>query len=659
MSRTVPVHYLRRNEACWTPPAAICLDTETRQELDDGAEVHTLRVWVARMTDRRAPKNATPLDAWSDGGTGEELAHQVHAWCRGRRTVWLYAHNLHFDLCTSDLICQLGLLGWRVTDFAVDGQVPFVRLARGESHLVVADSWSWLPVPLTVVAGAVAVAKPPLPAEGDGMGAWLARCRADVAILSAAMLTLMSWWDANELGRWSITGGTSGWNVMRHLPSQRRILIDPDPGKVAADREAIYGGRRGQWRTGDLPPGRYLELDLERAYTVACRDLPLPCERLARFASLPLDHPWLRCDRYGVIARVLIETDVPRWPVRAGRRVWYPVGEFWTVLAGPDIAEAARLGCLRAVGAGYVHRLGYALRPWALWCLGAQADTTGATPPVVKITLKHWGRSVVGKWAQRGFTRVELGAAPTAGWWFGEGWNHTQDVRCSIVDFGGIRWQVSASADGDNTYPAVLAFVESYVRVTLGRVVAAIGDQLMVSCDTDGVLTGRVTPVTARRAREAAEPFTLREKAWYKRVTALGPQHAILDGRRRFAGVPASAAVKQDGTLTALLWPKLAWQMRHGRAGAYVRPGQDYTIGGTYAPGWVLLDGSVRAVETAVDADGGNRLLAWPQTRWALTGRSLGPVQNPSLGGYGGEQENGRGRKSQAGGAARRGSACR
>lgn len=631
MRRPVPIHYLRPNETCWTPPALLCFDTETYSVMDGDYEVHSPRLWVARFTDRRAPSKVQPRDDYAHGETGEDLAHQIHAWCHYRTTIWAYAHNLHFDLCVSSLVPELGLLGWRVTDFAVDGAAPFVRFEAGQRHLTVCDSWSWLPTRLADIGNAVGVRKPPLPAQDDTHANWLHRCRSDVAILSAAMLTLMDWWDTADLGRWSITGGAAGWNVMRHVPTGRRILVDPAPAKVAADRAAIYGGRRGQWRAGKLPAGRYSELDLERAYTTVCKDFPLPYERMTAFSSLPTSHPWVTSDRYGVIAQVTVDTTVARWPVRIGRRVWYPAGRFTTTLASPEIAEAARLGCLVSIGPGHVHKLGYALRPWALWCLRAQADTTGAVPDVAKITLRHWGHTVIGKWAQRGFERVRLGDAPTAEWGFIDGWNHHAGVKASIVDFGGIRWQVSASGESDNSYPAILAFVESHVRVALGRALDVMGASLLVSCDTDGMLVNCRHPERVEAAALAALPFTLREKRHYRHVEVIGPQHAVLDGRRRFAGVPSSAEVQPDGTLHAWLWPKLAWQMTHSRTGTFTRPSQTYRIGGTYAPGWVLTDGTVRPVEARDGSDGYPAIVPWPQTGLAASGARLGPIQSPAL----------------------------
>jgi len=615
-----------------------------------------MRLWSARFTDRRAPKGVTPIDERDHGLLPADLAVRIHRWTARRKTVWAYAHNLHFDLQISNLANELIWLGWKVTDFALDSASPWLRLHRRECTLTVCDSFSWLPVKLAEVGEAIGRAKPPLPSESDPEAVWLERCRADVTILAEAMLKLMSWWDRCDLGRWSVTGAAAGWNVMRHRPILGKVLIRPDQTECDDDRAAIYGGKRYCWRTGTLPPGRYAELDIERAYTVACRDLPLPSGRMARFGSLTLDHPWLACDRQGVIARVLLNADQPRWPARCAGRVWYPVGRFWTTLAGPDIREAIMQGAVEQIGPGWVHSLGRAFTPWADWCLSAQADQSGETPDLAKIVLRHWGRTSVGKWAQRGFETIPLGTAPTDGWDTSDGWHHGAGARMTIVDFGGQRWQVTAAGEADNAYPAILAWVESYVRVAIGRASSLLGDDVMVSCDTDGMIidvnrltdraapvTGRISPARPKETRaemmialagELAAPFHLREKRSYHQAEIIGPQHMRLDGKARMSGIPASAIADRAGVLHALVWPKLAWQMAHGRPGEYVRPTHTYRLAAVYAPGWVLADGAVRPVELSADRGDTNHIVPWPLTRHARSGDRLGAHQVRELIGY-------------------------
>jgi hypothetical protein len=630
-SRQVPGHYLRANHTSWTPPALISFDTETVTRTEGDDEVLTMRLWCARFNDRRAPKHATPLNETADGLIAEDLAMQIHWWCRQRRTVWAYAHNLGFDLCTSSLIENLVAIGWSVTEFAVSGTAPFIRMRYGDHCLTLSDSWSWFACPLETVGAAVGMRKLNLPDQDDSNAAWLARCNRDVDILHTAMLKLMHWWESEDLGRWNITGSASGWNAMRHIPTPERILVRPDDSECDADRQAIYGGRRGVWSTGQYLRGDYAEVDIAKAYTTACRDLPLPVGRHVAFDTLPVDHHWLACDRWGVIAECVIRTQEACVPVRMGNSVWYPVGQFTTTLAGPDIRECRDAGTLVSVGQGWLHKLGYPLRPWAAWCINALDKNNRSVPDVAKLVHKQWARSAVGKWNQRGFEQVHIGPSPNSGWHYEEAWHHEKNVPAGIVDFAGERYQVAAVNQSDNAYPAILAFVESYVRVAIGRAISIVGPDNMVACDTDGYICGGNDTRTMDLVNQAIAPFTVRIKRHYSKVRVTGPQHLELDNLRRRSGIPSSARESPDGKLTARTWPKLAWQLANGRQGAYVRPSQTYRLAATYAPGWVLSDGSVVPVEMAIGGDGANVIVPFPQTRYARTGLALGDHQNKRL----------------------------
>lgn len=649
MKRPVPVHYLRPNHGEWTPPCVITLDTETR-DMGEHREIQVMRLWCGTRIDR--PDGITDWSSRDDrqGTTAVELADTVEGWFKGRNTIWLYCHNLSFDLSVTRLPLELIARGWETTDFALDGRAPWMRLTKGRKHLTLSDSWSWLSASIEQIGGMVGLEKPPLPDDDDSQEAWYYRCRSDTEILTRAMHTLMDWWQTTGRGRWSITGAASGWNAFRHTPAVEKITIDPNPEQVAWDRKAVYGGKRWVGHVGTLNVGRYAEIDFERAYTTVAAQLPLPIRRRNSFTSIPCDDPRVDSERWGIIAEVELETDVPRWPVRHGGRVWYPVGRFTTTLASPDIVAARSAGCLRSIGRGYTYQLGQAMAPWARWCLDLQAQPADQVPGVVKIAAKGWGRSVIGKWAQRSYDRIKLGVAPTLGWGYEDTWMHNEQSKGSVVDLGGQRWISFASGDGDNAFPAILAFVESHVRVRLNRAMEIVGPTATVQCDTDGMIIaeralnrqmrkvqlpeaeGERDEDTLARALSVVSyhtaPLVLRVKSIYHRVTTIGPQHMILNGHRRFSGVPASAEEWSDGALHAKVWPKMAWQMKHGDQRGYVREWAKYVISGTYAPGWVLQSGTVVPVEMTRGGDGENVVLPWELSRYPEGGAQRAECQS-------------------------------
>lgn len=616
MTGAAPVHRVRPNHREWTPPQLVCFDTETMPEDVPEGELHTLRCWSARLDVRRARSASAVGVSRGYGYTAAELADQVEIWAAGQRTLWVYAHNLSFDLAVTRLPAVLHGRGWQVTGHAVASDSPWLRMKRGQCVLTFCDSWGWLRAPLEHIGADVGYVKPDLPAWTDSDADWLARCQADTEILALAMTQLMDWWDAQQLGSWTLTGSAGGWNTWRHKTTHALPLIVPDAEQTAADRRAIYGGRREAFRHGDLAGGPWVLADFKSAYPAIAAAVPLPAARQGNFASLPIDSPLVCGDKFGIIAEVEIVTAEPRWPVRVNGRIAYPVGHFRTVLAGPEIAAARDAGCLAAIGPGWLHRLSPHMQEWAQWVLDVTGDQREDVPRVARRAVKHWGRAVIGKTAARGWRTVPLETLGGSGWDYRPAWNAAEQVPSHLIDVCGQVAEVMPAGDGDNAYPAILAWVESWTRVQLSRAIDYFGRGHVVTCDTDGLI------VTADRWEECGGaplrfgPLTMRSKGTYSQVQVLGPQHVITPGDTKLAGIPRRHDTAEDGRLTALLWPKLSTQMslRPGATEpAYLRPRQTYTLAASYVTGWVALNGAVRPLDAAVCGEGTTHLLPWPQ----------------------------------------------
>lgn len=666
-----PAHYLKPAGKTYTPAAVIFIDSETRDDERDRLEVHTLRLWEAQLV-RRRDRRRPGEHLTKTGQTADGLAAQVDAWASYGESTWLYAHNLTFDLTVTRLATHLGAAGWVLSSrFAVGGdsmwcvfhkgpkevQVTEVRGGRKVTRtrvkwahtLTIADSASLFPGPLAQLGPHVGTLKPELPGNDDTDETWAARCHADVDILRAAVLTLMDWWDASDLGHWTVTGAGQAWQTYKRTLTPRQLVIDHDPGILGIERQAIYGGRRDAFRTGPLPPGRYAEIDFEAAYPSIAASYPLPARAACRVMEQHRAAALRGRVPAGMLAEVTINATVPRWPLRIGGRVLYPVGRFRTVLAAPDIQAAADAHCLEAVHDGWLYTLTNHLRDWARQVLSWVRDTSGAIPGVVKIWAKLASRAVIGKFAQRGWTTVPFVGPPCDGWSVEQTSDLYTGMRGVITGVNGEYWLSWADQRGEHERPAVLAFVEAHVRARLGRIVTGQYAPAIPQCDTDGFMVSyvRLGQMAARLAprwvhgrqlpagvpavlgawNDESWPLVLREKTQFARAVVYGPQHVILDGRLRAAGVAKGAWQVSEDTWLARLWPGMVWQSQHGVHDGYARPVQKYTVRGSYAAGWTLADGTVRPAEADVGPDAVTALLHWKHTRWAAAGDVLGPVQ--------------------------------
>lgn len=664
-------HYVKPAGKTYTPAAVIFLDTETKQDQREALEVHTLRLWEAQLLRRRDRRRAGE-HLTETGTSAAALADQVNNWASYAESTWMYAHNLTFDLTVTRLATLLGELGWVLSSrFAVGGDNMWAVFHKGPREktvvekrgkmqvqrtrtvwahtLTIADSGSLFPGPLAQLGGHVGIEKPPLPDDDDSNEAWAARCHADVDIMRLAVTQLMDWWDENDLGHWTVTGAGQAWQTYKRTLTPRQLVIDHDPGILEIERAAVYGGRRDVFRTGDLPPGRYAEVDFEAAYPTVAASFPLPARAACQITD---DHRRMALRGRvpaGMLAEVTINADVPRWPVRVGGRVFYPVGRFRTILAAPDIQAAADAHALEAVHDGWLFTLTNHLRDWARQVLAWVRDKTGAIPGVVKVWAKLASRAVIGKFAQRGWSTVPFVGPPCEGWSVEQTSDFHTGMRGVITGVNGDYWLSWADQRGEHERPAVLAFVEAHVRARLGKVISGRYGQGVMQCDTDGVMVSHTvlqrlaaslpdrwvdgrnmpagTPEVIAYWNTVAHPLKMREKTQFSRAVVYGPQHVVLDGKPRFAGVPRGAWQTSTTLWMARLWPGMTWQSQHGVHDGYARPVQPYRVGGTYAAGWTLADGAVRAAEADVDQAGVTTLLHWKHTRWAAAGDQLGPVQ--------------------------------
>lgn len=651
--REVPVHHLRENAREWSPARCVFFDTETHSRPTPTGTVDTLRLWTARTVDRKPSSGGKDRTSVERGLTAATLADYLEWTANDNRSPWVYAHNLGFDLTVTALPRVLARRGWHVTSATMGGKSVNMRLAKDRRGMTLVDSWTWLPVALDEIGNSLGIDKLPLPTPDATEAEWFARCERDTDILTEAMIGLMDWWDRAKLGNWSVTGASTGWNAYRHNPNTPPVTIHPEPIIVAEDRRYVNGGRRATWLLGKQTAGPYVELDIEAAYPTVALNFPLPKHHRAPFASKPVDTWEVGSERWGLAARCLIRTTEPCVPVKWKGTTFYPVGEFWADLVGPDIAEARDNGRLLRIGPGRVHQLSYHMRPWARWVLATAKGQTPGAPPVAAIAAKHWSRSTIGKWASRAWVTTELGPAPDSGWSYSDAWDSTNQCRAAVQDIDGRRFIVSAGGDPENAYPAVFAWVESHVRVALNRVITVVGEGALLSANTDGMVAAahllctpesggsQIAPAGLRGsgrvtwALDAANatlgPLNLRQKGSSGTVTVLGPQHVQVGPQRRFSGIPSGAEVIAPETYQWHTWPGFASQLADGMHGEYRRDRRTVKVTGPFPSGWALDDGRVRPVEMTTDAAGRNVMMPFTSTRWAAIGERPAPVQRREL----------------------------
>ncbi len=624
-------HYLAENEAERSPRRLVFWDTEG-VPVGDG-RTHALRLWCARSVLRKGLTPKLPREENDSGLTARGLVTWIAARAKTDAPLWVFAHGASYDLTITRLPLLLLELGWELGQHALTSGEPWAHFRLGHKTIRLVDSHSHLPQSLEQIGDALGLPKLALPDWEADDSEWFVRCQRDVEIMTTAMLQLLDWWDRERLGSFADTGPATGWHAMRHKPAPDKVLVDPEPEGRVYDRQAVYGGRRDCWHKGQLPPGWYVDLDLVQAHLSICCHEPLPIRRVSSFDSQPLDTHLLDHVGTGIIAEAEIETRVPRYPLRLDGAITYPVGRFKTVLCSPELAYARELGELRAIGPGRRYRLGFAMESWARWVRRILAGEESEVPPTGRIAAKGWSRTVVGRWAMRtGREDFEL-PSPERGWGVTWGRDHDTNAPRTILTLAGREIWLVQDQESDSSFPAVLAWVQSWTRVLLDRLITALGPDAVIVANTDGVLVRgdalarqAGAPSTGwfdyREVREIANqaasslsltthPVTLQVKGVYQQTEVIGPQHLILDGKRRLSGVRASATEIRPKVYAYETWPRLAAQMAWGDAQGYRFGDAAVDLSRVRVARWEYEDGCCEPLRLTLRAQNGHWWV-WP-----------------------------------------------
>lgn len=342
---------------------------------------------------------------------------------------------------------------------------------------------------------------------------------------------------------WRMTAGSQASYGFR-----LNYMDSPIEASRADESEALigkcsYGGRCECFFLGELP-GPVYQYDVNQLYSYIAAISPLPVECLGEYAwdemTTGNSRPW------DIAADVVLRTPAAIYPFRAGtesvgngnQSVIYPIGEFRTFLAGPELELAINCGHLRKLYKAYRYRCERPLQYWAnhLWVM-----RKAACPRDAKI-IKAISLSLYGKFGQRlrewHLDNDEMSPPGIdVGDWY------------SAAPKGGVRrhrvlcGQCSTEVVGDyspQSSPPIAAWICSAARLHLQRLINSAGGAFYV--DTDSLWVDRKGSERLQASGWIGESLGgLRLVGEWEWVKFHGIKHYEAEGTVSQAGVPDGA----------------------------------------------------------------------------------------------------------------------
>jgi hypothetical protein len=614
-------HYLRRTKAASWPYRVLCFDCESEVEaLPDGREGYSEKLvsisWIELKRDDQAYVYCGEGKSSAADGLWDRIASCTK---RGSPlTVMCYQATRNWSLAEVWRMIETG----RLTIESRRGRGGSTEGAKQESG----------------VGGILTLRDPPLifRLALEQTGAWLTGLdvrnygteppsQTDRGTATARWLA--DWWQrwaalcrSYRCGKHCYTAGGQALESFRATYYSGGILCHQSDEAISLEERSYYGGRSECYRIGDAGT-RLSYLDIRGSYTHCyrtCRvgERPRSEVRPGSRYCWPDDLPAADC-----IASVQLETDEPAYPYRRRARtepssdsstvasaarlqggdtdVIYPVGRFWTVLAGPELSDAVVMGRVRQVARAVQYYTGYALKAYgeAMDAMRCECDAKGEKD--LSRTAKLMSNCLWGKFGQRvrswGVDHEQLPPVQYGEFYARDSAGHWQLYR----SVGGLVQRDCVGGLSRDAAPSVAAWIASHGRMALLRVLRAIGWERCYYCDTDAVMCDdEGVQQAVRLGMVAADTLGKLGIRWSSsEVWLAGIKYYRYDSTTVCAGLPSGCNTDIAGQASYLHSQSPTDSVRNGYRPTASCTVRSYSRTGEYTHGTVDSAGRVSPIE--------------------------------------------------------------
>ena len=477
----------------------------------------------------------------------------------------VWAHNLAFDLRVSEGLRHLPALGYSLEAIVLEKTASWASFTSPKGNLTLCDLHSWLPASLNRVAAAMGKGRPNLVYHKAKPEELWGRCTEDAETTLQAIGELLEWLEANEPGGFRPTGSGQSHSMWRRrwLP-RKTVMVHGDEQALERERTAMWTGRAEAWKWGEVK-GPLYEHDLNLAYCRIAADNAVPVKLVQRTGRTPVEAYLQAVKFHAILADVTVTTLTESVPTSEDGRVFWPIGKFRTTLWEPELSLLIEEGAHVDIHRTWKYRRDFALAEMAQYLIGElEAGGEGASP-VVRIMLKHWARTLVGRCALRYREWDDYGTLPTMGLSLSTMFDLDSGEATELLQVGNRVMELTRMAEADSSVPQITGWVMSRARANLWRLMCQAGLGNLYYIDTDSLIVNGQGDRRLMQSKLHPVDTVLIAKAEYRKAKIYGPRNLVLEDERRLSGVPVKAIRTGPLTFDGEVWSGLRASLEQRR----------------------------------------------------------------------------------------------
>lgn len=578
------------------PQRCMFLDTETKPIIEGTTEHHYMDIaWTFYYrSDRYDIHNG---NNWKYHNNRESLWRYITSYSGQQHPLYLFGHNLYFDLQASGFFDYLTSWGW-VCDFVYDKGLSYIlTIKKDKRQIKCVSTTNFFGFSLKDLGDIVGVKKIDIDLNNAGGDERSAYCRNDVRILVLAMVQYWTFLNDHDLGNFALTRASQSMHAFKHRFMKHEIVIHDDERIIELERSAYFGGRVEAFYIGELPEDDYVSLDINSMYPYVMQDNMYPIQFIDYRENYPIKELDWVLNKYMAIAEVELETDEPAYAKRQEGKLIFPVGKFTTGVSTPGLIYAHKKGHLRAVHKIALYRGARVFNEWVkeIYPLKAKykEEKNQIYVQIVKILLN----SLYGKFGQTEPIEEKKTNIDFNSYYRISGVSLVTGEHITETYLMNKQIYTSGSKSSKNAFVSIPAHVTEYARFLLWDIMKQVGLHNVLYIDTDSIKIPKRVLANLKYPIDKTRLGALELEYEFTSGAIFGAKDYRIGDKVTLKGIPKKAVLTKDGVYHYPLFPGQSTHLRLQVKDHYLVEHTEKRLSRVYSKGIVTKSGLVRPIE--------------------------------------------------------------
>lgn len=407
---------------------------------------------------------------------------------RKNTTIYIFAHNIAFDVIVLDLPNLLTEMGYEHKPPIKNGRQFMWSAKKDGYHLRFLDTANLGVISVGLLGDIIRQDKGKVDFTNIADDLLYEYCLNDTEILETFILEYVRFLHINNLGSFRVTIASQALAAYRTSFMQDDIFIHNYDLALKLERDAYHGGRTEAFFIGKLPVDTYYYADVNSMYPSSMTGNKMPAKLRGYTENVPLDFISNRLKRFYCIMDVIIKTEEPFCSVLSNNKLLFPVGTFRTVLHQTELEYALKHAEIIHVFRCTVYDNGTLFDNYVEFfsTIKNQAHIDGNK--LWRFIAKLFQNSLYGKWAQQQPHREDIGETDY------DGYLRTTYIDVTKKQHGSeIYWNnriIREYKSGETSFscPAIAGAITANARMALYNLIFTAQISNCYYCDTDSLI---------------------------------------------------------------------------------------------------------------------------------------------------------------------------